>query len=116
MVLSCDKALEFRICDDCLQSFGVRHVHRHRNVVVVDNPTGTDSPRDFVGDQTLGDRGSGTYVRNLVGAMSFLDTGSLRCMLSGSVFMEVLPRDTLLLVAKGGQLKDQLLLGSHVLF
>lgn len=107
--------------------------------MVVDNPTGTDSPRDFLGDQTLGDRGSvhlarervfsqlmreryvsnnrqGTYVRNLVGAMSFLDTGSLRCMLSGSVFMEVLPRDTLLLVAKGGQLEDQLLLGSHVLF
>lgn len=55
-------------------------------------------------------------MRDLIGAVSLLDTGSLGCMLSGAVFMELLPRYTFFLVAEGGQFDDQLLLGSHVLF
>lgn len=136
MVLPSDETLKLWVRDNCLQRLGIRHVHRDRNVVVVEFPAGTESPGKFLGDEALGDWwsvylvrkyhvrvkrdrngqfGKKTHMCDLVGAVSLLNTGSLGCMLSGAIFMELLPRNTFFLVAKGGQLDDQLLLGIHVL-
>lgn len=102
--------------------------------MVVDAPAGTDYPGEFVGDELFGDTwgvnlagsmcqqddisnlwqtNSFTHVGDLDGAMSFLDTGSLGCMVSGSVLVQVLLGDALLLIAEGGESEDQLLLRSH---